>query len=87
MIKLSLMVEKIMRIIRSIFNCKTMITKLVLTEEDGSTTTTDNSSPLTSVVATMDDGTEVTLFPGTTPPGTEPVISVPLNTPIRIIAG
>ncbi len=63
------------------------IKKLVLTESDGTVTTSDISTSLTTVVATMDDDSEVTLFPTVTPtPGDVPSISIPLDTPIKIVA-
>lgn len=43
------------------------ITKLVLTESDGSNTESEISSALTKVVATLDSGSEVVLFSETGP--------------------
>lgn len=63
-----------------------MIKKIVLTEEDGNKVTVGDDELVSSVVATLEDDTEVTLFPTATVPGDVPTITVPLDTPVKIVA-
>lgn len=68
------------------------ITKLVLTEADGTTieTISTNDAGFSAVTAVLTDGSEVKLFP-MTPPNSDPAptpesIAIPLNTPVILTA-
>lgn len=64
------------------------ITKIVLTETDGTVTESTISTAVSGVVATLEDGSTVTLFPstGTPVPAPTPTVTVPLGTPVIIEA-
>jgi len=65
------------------------ITQLVMTESDGTETASTISTPITKVVATLEDGSTVVVFPteGTPTPTPETeTITIPLDTPIKIVA-
>lgn len=64
------------------------ITQLLITESDGTETTSTTSTPITKVVATLEDGSALQVFPVTGTPVPAPVpetIAVPLDTPIKIV--
>jgi hypothetical protein len=66
---------------------KTMnVKKIVLTLADGSIEDMDFSGAATAITITDDAGVETKVFPLTTPPAKIPVITIPLNTPVTIVA-
>jgi len=66
------------------------ITQLLITEADGTETVSTTSTPIVKVIATLEDGSAVTVFPvegAPVPTPEEPeTIAVPLGTPVKLVS-